>query len=165
MGTIGDALVSGSRVGVVGGSIAGCSAAIALRRLGCDVTVFERSTGALRDRGSGIAIPVPLRDELIEHDYLSQDYAHCLLSGRRWVAGDGSPAGRSIWQINGPMVTNNWGVLWRSLRDRVPDARYHDGVEVVQVESGVESATIELDDGTSHHFDLVLGGDGYSTLR
>ena len=57
--------VRGSRVAVVGGSIAGCAAAIALDRLGCRVDVFERSTGALRDRGSGIAIPLALRDELM----------------------------------------------------------------------------------------------------
>ena len=57
-------LVRGSRVGVIGGSIAGCATAIALERLGCDVQVFERSSGVLRDRGSGIAIPLALRDDL-----------------------------------------------------------------------------------------------------
>lgn len=57
--------IDGSRIGIVGGSISGCGAAIALGRLGCDVTVFERSSGALRNRGSGIAIPIPLRDDLV----------------------------------------------------------------------------------------------------
>ena len=42
-------LVRGSRVGIIGGSIAGCATAIALARLGCDVQVFERSSGVLRD--------------------------------------------------------------------------------------------------------------------
>ena len=37
-------LVRGSRVGIIGGSIAGCATAIALERLGCDAQVFERST-------------------------------------------------------------------------------------------------------------------------
>jgi len=42
-------LVRGSRVGIIGGSIAGCATAIALERLGCDVQVFERSSGVLRE--------------------------------------------------------------------------------------------------------------------
>ena len=57
--------IEGSTVGIVGGSIAGCAAATALARLGCHVEVFERSSGELRDRGSGIAIPLALRDELV----------------------------------------------------------------------------------------------------
>ena len=43
----------GSRVGIVGGNIGGCAAPSVLGRLRCDVTVFERSSGALRYRGSG----------------------------------------------------------------------------------------------------------------
>jgi 2-polyprenyl-6-methoxyphenol hydroxylase-like FAD-dependent oxidoreductase len=100
--------VRGSRVGVVGGSIGGCAAAVALGRLGCHVTVFERSSGALRGGGSGIAIPVDLRNELIEHGYLPAGYRcwpddatpdDIRLSGtRRWVIADGSPTGRLLWE-------------------------------------------------------------------
>jgi 2-polyprenyl-6-methoxyphenol hydroxylase-like FAD-dependent oxidoreductase len=63
--------VEGSRVGIVGGSIAGCATAIALRRLGCDITVLERSSGALRDRGAGIAVPdiLRLRERVADEDY------------------------------------------------------------------------------------------------
>ena len=50
-----DSLPSGLRVAIVGGAIAGCAAAIELGRLGCEVTVFERSPGRLEDRGAGIA--------------------------------------------------------------------------------------------------------------
>ena len=56
--------IVGSRVAVIGGSIAGCAAAIALRRVGCDVTVFERSSHELGDRGFGIAIPQTLHHQL-----------------------------------------------------------------------------------------------------
>lgn len=36
--------VHGSKVAIVGGSIAGCAIALALTKLGCtDVTIFERS--------------------------------------------------------------------------------------------------------------------------
>ena len=168
--------VLGSRVGVVGGSIGGCAAAIALGRLGCDVTVFERSSGALRDRGSGIGIPVDLRNELIEHDYLPAGY-RCWpddampdeirrAGARRWVIADGSPAGRVLWEqpSGGAVVCNNWSVLWQGLRDRVHDASYRDGsavTGVVQDDAGVD---VVLDDGTVERFDVVFGADGYRSL-
>jgi 2-polyprenyl-6-methoxyphenol hydroxylase-like FAD-dependent oxidoreductase len=41
------ALISGLRVAIAGGAIAGCAAAIELRRLGCEIMVFERSPGQL----------------------------------------------------------------------------------------------------------------------
>jgi NADPH-dependent glutamate synthase beta subunit-like oxidoreductase len=42
------------RVGIVGGSIAGCAAAVALMRAGNSVTLFERSPDTLVGRGAGI---------------------------------------------------------------------------------------------------------------
>lgn len=156
--------VAGSRIGIVGGSIAGCGAAIALSRLGGDVTVFERSSGALRDRGSGIAIPIPLRDELVSHDFLPADYACWRAVGRRWIGHDGSAAGRTVWEQPGPAVTNNWGVLWRGLRARVSDDRYRDGVHVTEVREGDEGVEVHFDGGDVEHFDVVFGADGYRSL-
>ncbi len=47
------------KIGIVGGSIAGCSAAILLARAGYHITVFERSMGALVGRGGGIGTTSP----------------------------------------------------------------------------------------------------------
>jgi 2-polyprenyl-6-methoxyphenol hydroxylase-like FAD-dependent oxidoreductase len=62
--------IAGSRVAVVGGSIAGCAVAVALIRAGCEVTVFERTRGSLRDRGFGIGLPPGTLDRLVAADYL-----------------------------------------------------------------------------------------------
>src|SRR5215211_4343604 len=120
--------IRGSTVGIVGGSVAGCAAAVALARLGCDVHVFERSSGALRDRGSGIMIPLGLRDDLIGGGYLPAAYPSSRLASRLWIVADGTPAGRVQWRQPAPVVANNWGVLWRSLRAGIPGDRYHDGL-------------------------------------
>lgn len=40
------------RVAIIGGSLGGLFAALALQRAGCAVEVFERSTGALEARGA-----------------------------------------------------------------------------------------------------------------
>ena len=42
------------KVVVVGGSLGGLFNALALRSLGCEVEVFEKSSGLMRDRGAGI---------------------------------------------------------------------------------------------------------------
>jgi 2-polyprenyl-6-methoxyphenol hydroxylase-like FAD-dependent oxidoreductase len=159
--------IAGSRVGIVGGSIAGCAAAIALERAGCDVTILERSSSALRDRGAGIAIPHALREELIAADYLDADYPYWPSEHRLWVVKDGdSPAGRVLWRQRADAALNNWSILWRSLRRRVADARYRDGQEVVSIANSPAGVSIELGDGSRDRYDLLVGADGYrSTIR
>ena len=156
--------VRGSRVGIIGGSIAGCATAITLERLGCDVQVFERSSGVLRDRGSGIAIPLALREELIDSRYLPVDYPHCLVTLRWWILADGTSSGRLLWTQPGFASHNNWGVLWRSLRAGVADARYHDGMTLHGFSQDTNSVTAVFDDGSSQRFDLLIGADGYRSV-
>ena len=163
--------VKGSRVGIVGGSIAGCALAIALSRLGCAVTVLERSSTGLRDRGSGIAIPKPLRDELIDDGYLPSDYPTWLASSRGWHLADGTDSGTQIWAQPGTATMNNWGSLWRGLRDNLPDdVEYLDGCQVLSVDDlavdrgAAGGVVVGLGDGTSMDFDVVFGADGYRSL-
>jgi 2-polyprenyl-6-methoxyphenol hydroxylase-like FAD-dependent oxidoreductase len=157
--------VAGSRVAIVGGSIAGCAAGIALDRLGCEVHIFERSSGALKDRGSGIAIPIPLRDELIAAGYLPADYPSCEPTSRLWVLADGTDAGRKLWRQSGTAALSNWGVLWRSLRAAASHLSYHDDAYIAAVTSrGRDGATIEFDDGRSADYDVVVGADGYRSI-
>src|ERR1700674_5833666 len=42
------------RVVVMGGSMGGLTAGLVLRKIGCDVDVFERSSALLESRGAGI---------------------------------------------------------------------------------------------------------------
>ena len=156
--------VDRSRVGVVGGSIAGCAAAIALGRLGCEVTILERSSDALKDRGSGMLIPNVLRDELIDAGYLPADYHHWRSGGRTWIVDDGSTTGRVAWQQTGPLTTNNWSNLWRGLREHVPDALYRDRVQVEKVVQDDNGVDLLFDDGGTEHFDIVVGADGYRSV-
>ena len=45
-----------TRILVAGGSIGGLTTALLLRDLGYDVEVFERSSAALEERGTGIVV-------------------------------------------------------------------------------------------------------------
>ena len=153
-------MLEGTSVAVAGGSIAGCAAAVALARAGCEVSVFERSTH-LQDRGSGIATPIALRDELIEAGYLSGDYETCRFAHRRWVIDDGTPHGRLLWTQRSEAATNNWGNLWRSLRHQVPDEIYRSGVSVTSIVEAADKVTITTSSGETISYDALIGADGY----
>jgi 2-polyprenyl-6-methoxyphenol hydroxylase-like FAD-dependent oxidoreductase len=159
--------VAGSRVGVVGGSIAGCAVAVAARRLGCDVTVFEGSSGALEDRGVGIFTPIAVREQFAGRGYLPPATPYCHPRQRLWVVADPADgAGRVLWRQPFNGVANNWGVLWGTVRRLVPDGAYRRGTTVRACEPRDGHATLVFDDGTSQRFDVVVGADGYcSTVR
>jgi 2-polyprenyl-6-methoxyphenol hydroxylase-like FAD-dependent oxidoreductase len=159
--------VVGSKVAVVGGSIAGCAAAIALNRAGCDVQVFERSRSELEDRGSGIVIPIALRDELVAGGYMPPDYSGLQRTGGRlWLLHDGSDLGHIMWHQPAAGFVNNWGVLWQCVRAGVGEQRYHEGVAVEVLEEGTDGVVVRLGAGATERFDILVGADGYrSSLR
>ncbi|MBE1469568.1 FAD-dependent monooxygenase [Kibdelosporangium phytohabitans] len=157
--------IEGSRVGIVGGSIAGCAAAIALRRAGCEVTVYERSTSELQDRGFGIAIPVPLREELVAAGYIDADMpVHTCAERICFVRDPAVPSGqRKICHHPFQAALNNWGVLWRTLRARIPDGIYRDGSTVVELVDEADGVTVVTGTGRQR-YDIVVGADGYRAM-
>ncbi|MGH3170108.1 MAG: FAD-dependent monooxygenase [Trebonia sp.] len=160
--------VEGSRVAVIGGSIAGCAAAIALTRAGCDVTVYERARGTLQERGFGIGIPAGLHDELVSSGYLDNSTPACRYSERAWFVADasGTGQGRLLATQSSPIACENWAVLWNSLHAKVPGGAYRSGVAVTEVHASGHRPTLAFDEGGSERFDLVIGADGYrSTVR
>ena len=157
--------VEGSRVGIVGGSIAGCAAAIALRRAGCDVTVYERSEGDLRDRGAAIVMPVPTRSEMADAGYLDPTMVSCPAHERVWLLDDGeSVHGRAIWRQPFPATLNDWAVLWGTLRAKVADGCYRAGAVVEALVADADGVTIGFRGGGRERFDVVVGADGYRSI-
>jgi 2-polyprenyl-6-methoxyphenol hydroxylase-like FAD-dependent oxidoreductase len=154
------------RVAIAGGAIAGCAAAIELSRLGCDVTVFERSLGQLEDRGAGIASSVEHLELLESHDLVDADMPSVVLRPTRIftvpVAGD--KRGRTLWETPLRAVGLNWGVLFANLRKRVPDA-YQRGSTVTGVDLRPDGTVlVELQDGRQREFDLVVFADGIASF-
>lgn len=154
-------------IGIVGGSIAGCSAAIRLRREGHEAQVFERSRGGLVGRGGGIGTPGPVLDALIAEDILDADFPY--LSGKEMPFIIRTPTqerlGYSPWQMPLNLSTFHWSTLWGNLRKRVSENAYHMGHWVIDAKAqNANTVTLKFKDGSTADFDLVIFADGYSSL-
>lgn len=156
--------IAGSRVAVIGGSIAGCSAAIALARADCQVTVFERTLGTMSERGFGIGMPPAMLDTLIGAGYVGPGLPIVRGGERVFLVRDGgAPAGRVLWRQPFPVCFTNWSILWRSLRQRVADPVYRGGTEATIEDGDDAGATVSAGTSGRMRFDLVVGADGYAS--
>jgi len=159
--------VRGLRVGVVGGSVAGSITAAELVRLGADVTVFERSRH-LEDRGAGIGLALSLIETLKERSLVDADMGYIPVFKRRFVirCDEESPhLGRTIWEQSFAAVSTNWDVLYRQLRQRVPDAIFRQDCHVVSISQSLDNeVSLELADGSRLPFEVVVCADGYDSL-
>jgi 2-polyprenyl-6-methoxyphenol hydroxylase-like FAD-dependent oxidoreductase len=132
---------------VVGGSLVGLSVAIALSRLGTDVTVFERSPARAVDGGGGLGVDVALL---------------------RQVTGIGEepPVLHGV-----DRDTTAWHLLQGWLEAQAlgcPGVTVHRGTQVTAVHPGSDQqpASVVTADGGEHGADLVIGADGArSTVR
>lgn len=76
-----------SGLSIIGGSIAGYLSALAFRNTGFEVSVFERSTASLADRGAAVVIPQELFSRLKDLHFFDADMPHwwqTMASGREW---------------------------------------------------------------------------------
>ena len=152
-------------VAIVGGSIAGCSAAILLSRLGAKVKVFERSSATLTGRGAGIVLPESFVQKCISLDLLDSDIPRFPISKRSFFVKDNSAnTGREIWQQSIDVVGFNWGDIYRNLKERVPSEIYYGNEEIGNIEENDNIVSIETTAGKKHLADLVIAADGVNSF-
>lgn len=158
---------SSLRIAVVGGSIAGCTAAIALRRAGHEVEILERNRAGLMDRGAGIIAPVPVIESMQARDLLDADLpafqADRLVNSAR--CGD-ARLGHSPWAAPVAIKLLRWRDLYASLRRRVEDRVFRAGCAVTDARHVDDGQAVELDvEGVGpERYDLAVFADGYRSL-
>jgi 2-polyprenyl-6-methoxyphenol hydroxylase-like FAD-dependent oxidoreductase len=153
------------RVGIIGGSIAGCATAALLHRAGHDVIVFERSESDLVSRGAGIVVATAAWQEMMAHGLVDATLPACLADYSRLVTrAPGTGQQRWLGDVQMGLTLLNWAHLYQGLRRRVPDDLYRDDAAVERIEATPHGTTLHLLHGGSLDFDLVVCADGYRSL-
>jgi 2-polyprenyl-6-methoxyphenol hydroxylase-like FAD-dependent oxidoreductase len=154
------------RIGIVGGSITGTSAAIELLRAGHQVEVFERSKGTLRGRGAGIGTPASMLEKLKQRDLIDSDIPCFEVSDGPFIGKQDADDhyGHTAWSMSMSIVLLNWGDLFKQLRKRVPDSAYHEGVDVLEATPSDRSVLLKMSGDCEENFDLVIFADGYNSI-
>lgn len=165
--------MDGLKIGICGGGIGGFCAAIALRKSGHDVQVFERAP-AFNRVGADINLTpnaVFALDQLGVGDYLRKTAArptHRI--SRDGVTGEEMsrlPMSAAAEEKYGaPQLTIHRADLLGALQGQLPEDCVHPGMSGQTVELTDAGASIVFEDGSRRDFDVVIGADGiHSAVR
>jgi 2-polyprenyl-6-methoxyphenol hydroxylase-like FAD-dependent oxidoreductase len=150
------------KVVVVGGSLGGLFNGIALRSLGCEVQVFEKSSGLMKDRGAGIVFQQEVAEFLTRYEVAPLESIIVPVRTRRYLEADGSVAQEGPM----PQAMTSWDALYRKLRAAFGDDHYRTGVPLVAFETTNDKAMARFAGGREETCDLLVGADGPgSTVR
>jgi 2,6-dihydroxypyridine 3-monooxygenase len=146
-----------SRAVVMGGSLGGLNAAIALRRVGYEVDVFERSRRPLDSRGAGIVLH-PATVHALEHR-LPQISARA--TELRYIAHGGVAHAQPCSYRFTSYVT-----LHRALLGCFERGRFHLGAEVTGFDTCGDGVDVHVAGGSVERCDVLVCADGiHSTAR
>lgn len=144
------------KVGIVGGSLGGLTAALVLRDLGCEVDVAERSTAELESRGAGIVVLPETSRYLNERTTIGLDAVTTSTTVLRYFDAQGTIVHESPRHYR----YSGWHTIYRALLDSLGRDRYHVGREVTAIENEDASVSVGYADGGTGTFDLVVCADG-----
>lgn len=146
-------------VAVVGGSLGGLTAALVLRDIGCEVTVYERSSSILQARGVGIAVLDQTLRYPVERQGIS---AEQLCSSTGWIRFL-EPDGTIRHEQQHHYRFSSWNAIYRTLLSGFESERYLLGREMSLFTSDDDGVCVQFADGRETRVDLLVCADGITS--
>jgi 2,6-dihydroxypyridine 3-monooxygenase len=145
-----------ARVAVAGGSIGGLTTACLLRDAGHDVTVFERSTKELEQRGAGIGFLEATSRYLVTRAGLEIDAISIATDWIRYLG----RSGRVVHEQAHRYRFSSWNTVYRLLLGVFGHERYLLDHEMVAWASTGPAVAVSFANGASVEADLLVCADG-----
>ncbi|HEV8163126.1 MAG TPA: FAD-dependent monooxygenase, partial [Actinomycetota bacterium] len=147
------------RVGVIGGSLGGLTAALVLRDLGCEVEVLERSIAELESRGAGIVVLDETVRYFRERTDLELDRLTTVTGLLRYLGRDGAVE----YEERRRYRYSAWHSIYRALLGCFGRRRYHLGKEMAGFHQRGEQVQVRFADGSTAAYDLLVCADGIAS--
>jgi 2-polyprenyl-6-methoxyphenol hydroxylase-like FAD-dependent oxidoreductase len=156
------------RILIVGGGIAGLSLAMALRRWDLHPEIVERAE-AWGPAGAGLYLigaatralgALGLADEAVDKGAVTRVQTFRDHRGNRLAEVDV----HRYWQECGPCFGISRAALHRLLAERIAGVPVRFGTSVLALRQEGSGVSVELTDGSSESYDLVVGADGMRSI-
>jgi 2,6-dihydroxypyridine 3-monooxygenase len=144
------------KVAIAGGSMGGLTAALLLRDQGHDVTVYERSSEELQQRGAGIGFLPDSYRYLVERAGRSLEDLATVTHDIRYL----DRRDRVVVEVPCTYHFSSWNTVYRNLLAEFGRERYLLGCEVVGRDESEDSVTVRFADGSTVEADLLVAADG-----
>jgi 2-polyprenyl-6-methoxyphenol hydroxylase-like FAD-dependent oxidoreductase len=141
---------------IAGGSLGGLMTGIALKAVGVDVHIYERSPRVLDDRGAGIVMQAETEIFLTQYAGLGSEQTGVMLNYRQYLNREG--IAESYQKM--PQRMTSWGLIYRALRSTFPNANYHQGVALDAFSQTSHGVIAKFDGAAEVKADLLIGADG-----
>ena len=140
------------KVAIAGGSLGGLTAALLLRDLGFDVTVYERSPVELEERGAGIGFLPDSSRYLVERAGIGLDEISTPTQFIRYL----DRSGRVVHERTHAYCFSSWNTVYRHLLRLFGSSGYLLSSEVVGRSESSETVQVEFADRPPVECDLLV---------
>ena len=137
---------------IVGGSVGGLTAACLLRDAGHDVTVFERSSRELEERGAGIGLLPATYRYLVERAGVDLASISVAADHIRYLSRDGSV----LHNAEHRYLFSSWNTVYRVYGHD----RYRLDHELVDFDQDADRVTARYANGAEYRSELLVAADG-----
>jgi 2-polyprenyl-6-methoxyphenol hydroxylase-like FAD-dependent oxidoreductase len=146
---------------IIGGSMAGLSAGIALNCKGFETHIYEKSSPDMKTRGAGLVIQPDMIDYLIAHGITSKELFGVPATKTQILDRFGRAG---LKYANKITSFTSWDHTWQQLKNHYPRENYHFSHTVEKIEQREDKVYVTFTDGTMTDADLLIGADGYHSV-